>query len=89
MADDLKTIYNAATENEAELNLTKFEEKWNSTHASVAKIWRRNWDGIIPLFSYSADIRKAIYTTNTIESLNMSCERSPKTATLSPATKPC
>ncbi len=75
MADDLKTIYNAATEKEAELNLTKFEEKWNSTHASVAKIWRRNWDGIIPLFSYSAEIRKAIYTTNTIESLNMSLRK--------------
>lgn len=75
MADDLKTIYNAATEEEAELNLTKFEEKWNATHASVGKIWRRNWDGIIPLFSYSKEIRKAIYTTNTIESLNMSLRK--------------
>jgi putative transposase len=71
VADDLKSIYQAATVELAEKNLEAFAEKWDATHPSISKSWRNNWERIIPLFSYPEDIRKAIYTTNAIESLNM------------------
>lgn len=75
VADDLKLIYQAATLQQAEANLESFEAKWDSTHPTISKSWRRNWERIIPLFSYPPDIRKAIYTTNAIESLNMSLRK--------------
>lgn len=75
MAVDLKTIYQATTVDEAEDNLKAFAEKWDATHPTISKSWRSNWDHLIPFFGYSADIRKAIYTTNAIESLNMSLRR--------------
>jgi putative transposase len=75
VADDLKTIYQAPTTEQAEMNLTAFEAKWDKTHPSISKIWRRNWDNIIPFFSYAPEIRKVIYTTNAIESLNMSVRK--------------
>ncbi|BEH09429.1 IS256-like element ISSod18 family transposase [Geobacter sulfurreducens subsp. ethanolicus] len=75
VADDLKQIYQAPTVQQAEANLEQFEAKWNSTHPTIGKSWRRNWERIIPLFSYPPEIRKAIYTTNAIESLNMSLRK--------------
>lgn len=75
VADDLKTIYQAATVELAEAKLTEFENKWNATHPTIGKSWRRNWERITPFFSYPPQIRKAIYTTNTIESLNMSLRK--------------
>ncbi len=71
IAEDLKAIYSAATAEEAEVRLTEFEQKWDATHAPIAQSWRRNWIRIIPFFAYSPDIRKVIYTTNAIESVNM------------------
>lgn len=75
VADDLKLIYQAPTLQQAEANLESFETKWNATHPSIGKSWRRNWERITPLFSYPPEIRKAIYTTNAIESLNMSLRK--------------
>lgn len=75
VVDDLKTIYQAPTVEQAEMNLAAFEMKWDKTHPSISKIWRRNWDNIIPFFSYTPEIRKVIYTTNAIESLNMSVRK--------------
>ncbi|MBT0652507.1 IS256 family transposase [Geomobilimonas luticola] len=75
VADDLKTIYQATTVEFAERNLEAFATKWDASHPSIAKSWRINWERIIPLFSFPIDIRKAIYTTNTIESLNMSLRK--------------
>ena len=75
VAADLKTIYSASTIEEAEFNLEQFENKWNASHAAIGKSWRRNWERITPLFSYPPDIRKAIYTTNAIESVNMSLRK--------------
>ncbi|TLN00704.1 IS256 family transposase [bacterium] len=74
-AADLKTIYQAPTLELAETNLDAFAAKWDATHPTIAKSWRNNWERIIPLFSYPPDIRKAIYTTNAIESLNMSLRK--------------
>jgi putative transposase len=75
VAEDLKAIYQASTVQLAETNLTAFETKWDATHPTISKSWRRNWDRIIPLVSYPSEIRKAIYTTNAIESLNMSLRK--------------
>ncbi len=75
VADDLKTVYQATTVEMAERNLETFAAKWDTSYPSIAKSWRNNWERIIPLFSYPEDIRKAIYTTNAIESLNMSLRK--------------
>jgi len=75
IAADLRTIYAAATVEEAEQNLNEFEEKWGAAYAPIAQSWRRNWPRIIPFFDYPPEIRKVIYTTNAIESVNMSLRK--------------
>ena len=75
VAADLKLIYQSATAEQAEMELTAFEEKWDKTHPTISQSWRRNWVQVIPFFAYPADIRKVIYTTNAIESLNMSLRK--------------
>ena len=75
MADDLKEIYSAPTIEQAEANLEEFADKWDATHPKISKSWRSNWQRIIPYFSYPPHIRRVIYTTNTIESLNMSLRK--------------
>lgn len=67
---DLKKIYTSATEENAELCLREFAGKWDNKYPVIADIWRRNWSGIIPFFAFPDEIRKVIYTTNTIESAN-------------------
>lgn len=68
---DLKAIYTAATEQEAELNLDLFAEKWDKYYPTISKSWRNHWVNIIPMFNFPPEIRRVMYTTNTIESLNM------------------
>jgi transposase-like protein len=75
VASDLKTIYSAATEAEAEFNLDLFAEKWDELYPSISKSWRAHWARVIPLFAFSEDIRRVIYTTNAIESLNMTLRK--------------
>ncbi len=75
VAADLRCIYTAATETEAETRLGEFAEKWDGSYPTVSQIWQRNWDHITPFFAYPAEIRKVIYTTNAIESLNMSLRK--------------
>lgn len=60
---------------QAELNLTAFAQKWDDSHPTISQSWRRIWERIIPFFSYPAEIRNVIYTTNAIESLNMSLRK--------------
>lgn len=76
---DLKTIYTAATEQQAEMALEAFAEKWDSKYPTISKLWRSHWTNIIPFFEYPEEIRKAIYTTNAIESLNRSLRKIIKT----------
>jgi len=76
---DLKTIYKATTEEQAETALEAFEQKWDGKYPMISKSWRNHWQNIIPFFDYPADIRKAIYTTNAIESLNRSLRKVIKT----------
>lgn len=75
VADDLKLIYQSATAEQAEMELQAFAAKWDHVHPTISRSWYRNWEQIIPFFAYPADIRKVIYTTNTIESLNMSLRK--------------
>lgn len=71
MAADLRRIYTAATVQEAELMLGEFEERWDADYPPISHSWRRNWSRLTPFFDYPAEIRKVIYTTNAIESVNM------------------
>ena len=80
---DLKRIYTAVTEELALQELKDFAEKWDLKYPVISDIWKRNWSGISPFFAFPEDIRKAIYTTNVIESANrqirkiQNLERSP------------
>jgi putative transposase len=79
VAADLRTIYQATTAEQAELHLDAFAAKWDATHPTISQSWRRNWNRVTPFFAYPAEIRKVIYTTNAIESINMSLRKVTKT----------
>ncbi len=67
---DLKRVYRSATEDEALLELERFAETWDGQYPQITKSWRTHWHNLNTLFNYPEDIRRAIYTTNAIESLN-------------------
>jgi putative transposase len=67
---DLKTIYQAPTEEKALAALENVTEKWEGKYPNSMKSWKQNWDAISPIFKFSIQVRKVIYTTNAIESLN-------------------
>ncbi|EER21211.1 transposase, Mutator family [Rickettsia endosymbiont of Ixodes scapularis] len=67
---DLKAVYSAINEAEGLRELQNFAKKWDEKYPVIFDIWQRNWSGIAPFFSFPEDIRKAIYTTNAIESTN-------------------
>ena len=75
VAADLRLVYSAATIDEAEHALADFEDKWNNAYPPIALSWRNNWQRIIPFFDYPPEIRRIIYTTNAIESVNMSLRK--------------
>src|SRR5207248_5949543 len=67
---DLKRIYQAATVVAAEQALDAFAQAWDAKYPTIAKVWRAKWTDIITLFDFPPPIRRAIYTTNAIESVN-------------------
>lgn len=69
-ATDLKAIYLAPNEEQGLENLARVSEKWGEKYPNAMKSWEKNWDVLTPIFKFSADVRKVIYTTNAIESLN-------------------
>jgi putative transposase len=79
VAADLKPVYRASTAEEAQLRLEEFAIKWDRPYPTIAQMWRRNWEHVTPFFAYPAEIRKVVYTTNAIESLNMSLRKVIKT----------
>ena len=79
VAADLQLIYRANTADDAYFKLEAFAEKWDGTYPTISQMWRRNWEHLTPFFAYPADIRKVIYTTNAVESLNMSLRKVIKT----------
>lgn len=70
VAADLKTIYRSLTVEEAEQELAAFAAIWDEKYPTISQSWKRHWPNLITLFDYPDDIRKVIYTTNAIESLN-------------------
>jgi len=79
VAADLRRIYGAPTADQAAAELNAFEQKWAGKYASIAPAWRRAWQEVIPFFAFDPSIRKIIYTTNAIESLNRVIRKSIKT----------
>jgi putative transposase len=79
VAADLKTIYRAATVEQAELALDAFAAKWDARYPTISALWRRHWQHVIPFFAFPEEIRRIIYTTNAVESLNMSLRKIIKT----------
>lgn len=84
VAEDLKSIYTACNEREAANALDVFCEKWNKAYPTIGVLWERNWAGIIPFLGYPDYIRKVIYTTNTIESINYGIRKVTKNRTIFP-----
>mgnify|MGYP001070057245 FL=1 len=85
VAAGLKSIYQSVTVEEAELELDRFAQTWDDRFPSISKSWRNNWAHLIPLFNYPQDIRKAIYTTNAIESLNSVIRKNTKNRKIFPS----
>lgn len=81
---DLKTIYTSQNEKKGYEELQKVKEKWKDKYLGAFKIWEENWDAICPFFQFSEPIRKIMYTTNTIESLNRQFRKYTKTKSVFP-----
>jgi putative transposase len=79
VAADLRAIYRALTVEQAEQQLGHFAERWDERYPTISALWRRHWSQVIPFFAFPAEIRKIIYTTNAVESLNMSLRKAIKT----------
>ena len=79
VAADLRAVYAAATLKEAEQALERFAERWDAKYPAISPSWRKDWQRLTVFFDYSPEIRKVIYTTNAIESLNYSLRRMLKT----------
>src|SRR5665213_1717781 len=75
VAADLKPIYQASTVEEAEQRLDEFAAKWDASYPTISQMSRRHWEHLTPFFAYLAAICKVIYTTNAVESLNMSLRK--------------
>ena len=79
VAKDLRQIYQATDDKNAEKALDLFEGKWGDKYPSIAPSWRRAWQEVIPFFVFPPAVRKIIYTTNAIESLNRVIRKTTKT----------
>jgi transposase-like protein len=87
VAADLRAIYGAATLSEAEDALEAFAAKWDDEHPTISRSWRNNWERLCVFFDYPPQIRKVIYTTNAIESVNASLRKVTKTRRSFPTDK--
>lgn len=76
---DLKPVYQAISKDEAAINMEKLQDKWNKKYPVVISSWQRNWDKLTTYFKYPAEIRKLIYTTNTIEGYHRQIRKVTKT----------
>ena len=85
VAADLKLVYQAATLAESEAALDTFAQEWDETYPAVSQVWIRNWENVILIFDYPMEIRRVIYTTNAIESVNRSLRKVIKTKAVFPS----
>ncbi len=79
VAADLREIYRAPSALQAEQHLAAFAAQWEDKYPTIAALWRRHWERVIPFFAFPAEIRRVIYTTNAIESLHMTLRKVIKT----------
>ena len=79
MAREMKAIYRAGSVEEAADRLDEFERNWGGSHPSVVRSWRANWEEVIPMFGFAPEVRRLLYTTNAIESLNRGLRKAVKT----------
>ena len=79
VATGLKAIYRAATVDEATRKLERFAREWDEKYPTISRLWQSCWDRVIPFFGYPPAIRKVIYTTNAIESVNRQLRKTLKT----------
>jgi transposase-like protein len=86
VAKDLKTVYTAATEEDAQLALTEFHDIWGKKYPHITQSWINNWNELATFFKYPESIKKLIYTTNPIESLNSNIKRKTKSKGSFPTT---
>ena len=86
-ASDLKSVYLAATESQALDNLDKVNEKWEEKYPNSMSSWYQNWDILTPIFKFSLEVRKVIYTTNATESLNSTYKKLNRQRTVYPSDK--
>ena len=75
VAGGLRSVYTAPSEEAALAALNAFEEKWSEKYPAIAPLWRKDWERLTPFFDYAPAIRKVVYTTNAIESLNYSLRK--------------
>jgi len=83
-AKDLKAVYAAINVESAATGLDEFEQKWGEKYGYAIQSWRTNWDNLVPYYEFPPEIRKIIYTTNIIESLNSGVRKYTKTKTIFP-----
>ena len=86
-ATELKSIYLAPNEAQGLDNLERVKKKWDSKYPNAMKSWERNWDVLTPIFKFSVDVRKVIYTTNGIESLNSTYKKLKRQRSVFPSEK--
>jgi putative transposase len=79
VAADLKAIYRASSADQAARELAEFVAQWGGRYQSIGKLWKDNWERVIPFFEFPPDVRRVIYTTNAVESLHMSLRKIIKT----------
>ena len=87
LASSLKQVYTSATAEEARLELEKLNAEWGEKYPSVYRSWDSRWENVIPLFEFPESIRKVIYTTNAIESLNSVIRKAIKNRKIFPSDK--
>lgn len=81
---DLKTVYQAVDQETAESALEAFSEKWDGKYPRISSSWRSNWDRLAPFFKYPAELRRIIYTTNSIEGFNRQLRKVTKSKSVFP-----
>ena len=79
VAADLRTIYRSSTESQAAAELQEFIGKWGNRYQAIGKMWKENWERVIPLFEFPEEVRRVMYTTNAVESLHRSLRKIIKT----------
>jgi len=75
VAADLKPIYRATTAVQAEMELVGFGAKWGDKYGAIVKVWKENWERVIPFYAFPEEVRRVVYTTNAVESLHMSLRK--------------